>query len=35
MHAQAAAGALAMSGQPDVAVIKAGQLVRQATGERL
>ena len=32
MHAQAAAGALPMSGPPDVAVIKAGQLVRQATG---
>jgi len=32
MHAQAAAGPLAMSGPPDVAVIKAGQLVRQATG---
>jgi len=32
MHAQAAAGALAMSGPPDVAVIKAGHLVRQATG---
>ncbi len=32
MHAQAAAGSLAMSGPPDVAVIKAGQLVRQATG---
>jgi RNA polymerase sigma-70 factor, ECF subfamily len=32
MHAQAAPGSLLMSGPPDVAVIKAGQLVRQATG---
>ena len=32
MHAQVAAGALAVSGPIDVAAIKAGQLVRQATG---
>lgn len=32
MHAQASAGALAMSGSPDVSAIAAGQLVQQATG---
>ena len=32
MNAHAAAGALAMSGPPDVAAINAGQLARQATG---
>ena len=32
MHAQAAAGTLAMSGSPDVSAIAAGQLVQQATG---
>jgi RNA polymerase sigma-70 factor (ECF subfamily) len=32
MHAQAAAGTLAMSGSPDVAALAAGQLVYQATG---
>ena len=32
MHAQAAAGALVMSGSPDVSAIAAGQLMRQATG---
>jgi RNA polymerase sigma-70 factor (ECF subfamily) len=32
MHAEAAAGTLAMTGSPDIALVKAGQLVRQATG---
>ena len=32
MHAQAAAGALALTGPTDAAVSNAGQLVRQATG---
>lgn len=32
MHAQAAAGALVMSGSPDASAIAAGQLVQQATG---
>ena len=35
MHAQASAGALAMSGSPDVSAIAAGQLVQQATGGNL